>query len=137
MALTLQSRRDLAGDLAKAQPRLVRLRIAEKPKKRHLLRYVVFVGNTIAALRRLRIAEKPKKRHRLRNVVVAGSAITAGAIAAAVVCCRRGWCRATEVTDREDAQAGSEQTTPEFGPDRDGPATDADAPLDIGAPKAA
>jgi hypothetical protein len=129
----------LAGDLVKVQPRLVRLRVAEKHKKRHLLQDAVHLGATLAALRRLRIAEKPKKRHRLRNVVVvAGSAITASAIAAAVVCRRRGWCRGAEAADREDAQvAYPEQTTPDIAPDGDGPATDADVSLDIGAPKAA
>jgi hypothetical protein len=133
MALTLQSGFDLAGDLAKVQPRLVRFRVAEKPEKRHLLRDAVHVGTTLAALlRRLRIAEKPKKRHRLRNVVIVASATTAGAIAAAVVCRRRGWCRGTEAADR-DAQAHPGQTTPDIAPDANGPATDTDAPLDIGS----
>jgi hypothetical protein len=138
MALTLQSGLDLAGDLAKVQPRLVRFRVAEKPKKRHLLRDAVSVGTTLAALlRRLRIAEKPTKRHRLRNVVFVGSAITAGAIAAAVMCRRRGWCRGTQAADREDAQAYPERTTPDIAPDGNGPATDTDAPLVIGTSQAA
>ena len=125
MALTLQSELE-----SKMQPRLQRLQIVEKRRKHHHLRSAVFVGSMIGAwLQRLRIVEKPKKRHLLRNAVVVGSTIGAAALVAVVVWRRRGTHSAAAAGDREDAQAGSpEQTTPDVGPDWEGPATDADAP---------
>ena len=62
MALTLQRKLELAGDLAKVQPTLRRL---------HLLR-------------------KPPKRHRLRNAILVTSAIGAGAVVLVVALRRRG-----------------------------------------------
>ena len=123
MALTLQSELE-----SKMQPRLQRLQIVEKRRKHHHLRSAVFVGSMIGAwLQRLRIVEKPKKRHLLRNAVVVGSTIGAAALVAVVVWRRRGTHGAAAAGDREDAQAGSpEQTTPDVGPDWEGPATDAD-----------
>jgi hypothetical protein len=117
---------------------VVRLRFAEKPKKRHLLRNAVDVGTTLfALLRRLRIAEKPTKRHRLRNVVFVGSALAVATSVAVFVCRGRGWCRGAGA-DPEDTQASlPERTTSDIAPDGDGPAVDADAPLDIGTSQAA
>jgi hypothetical protein len=139
MALTRQSGLDVAGDLAKVHPRLVRLHVAKKSKKRHLLRNAVYVGTTLTALlRRLRIAEKPTKHHRLRNVVFVGSAVAVATSVAFFVCRRRGWCRDAGAADREDTQGGfPERTTPDIAPDGDGTATEGGAPQDIGTPKAA
>ena len=50
MALTLQRKLELAGDLAKVQPLLQRLRIVEKPKQRHHVRNVILVSSAISAL---------------------------------------------------------------------------------------
>jgi hypothetical protein len=109
MALTFQRTLELAGVLSKVQPQLQRLHLVEKPK--------------------------PKKRHLLRNVVLVGSTIAAGAVVAGVVCRRRGCCKGAAAGNGGDAQASSpEQNTPDAEPDREGPATDADGPRDIGAP---
>ncbi len=48
MGLSLQKKLELAGDLAKVQPMLVRLRLIEKPKKRRPVRYLVLAGSVIA-----------------------------------------------------------------------------------------
>ncbi len=50
MALTLQRKLELAGDLAKVQPLLQRLRIVEKPKQRHHVRNVILVSSAISAI---------------------------------------------------------------------------------------
>ena len=50
MALTLQNKLELAGELAKVQPLLQRLHIVEKPKKRYGVRNVVLVSSVIAAV---------------------------------------------------------------------------------------
>lgn len=48
MGLSLQRKLELAGDLAKVQPMLVRLRLIEKPKKRRPVRSLVIAGSVIA-----------------------------------------------------------------------------------------
>lgn len=48
MGLSLQKKLELAGELAKVQPMLVRLRLIEKPKKRQPVRYLVIAGSVIA-----------------------------------------------------------------------------------------
>lgn len=139
MALTLQSGLELAGGLPKVQPQLQRLHIVEKPKRRHVLRNVVFVGSTIAALlQKLRIVDKPKRRHLLRNAVFVGSTIAAGVFVAVFVCRRQGWCNGAVAGDEGDAQAifpGQEPS--DVAPDREGQATDGNEPRDIDAPRAA
>jgi hypothetical protein len=62
MALTLQRKLELAGDLSKVQP----------------------------LLQKLHILEKPKKRNRVRNLILVSSAIGAGTVAVVVVHRRRG-----------------------------------------------
>jgi hypothetical protein len=71
MALALQKKLELAGDLSRVQP----------------------------LLQRLHLMEKPKKRHRLRNVMLVLSALGAGAVVAVVAsrCCRG--CRNDAVAD--------------------------------------
>ena len=86
MALTLQRKLELAGDLAKVQP----------------------------MLQRLHLVEKPKKRHRVRNVMVVTSAIGAGAVVAVVLCSRR-CCRNGDVAGNggyEQASSPVEETPP-------------------------
>jgi len=61
MALTLQRKLELAGDLAKVQP----------------------------LLQRLHILERPQQRHRVRNAILVGAAIGAGAVVMVAVCRRR------------------------------------------------
>ena len=86
MALTLQRKLELAGDLSRVQP----------------------------LLQRLHILEKPKKRHRVRNVILVSSAIGAGAVVLAVVCRRRGCRNGAVAGDGGYAQAGSPtQDTPD------------------------
>ena len=50
MALTLQRKLELAGDLAKVQPMLQRLHLVEKPKQRHRVRNVILVTGAIGAV---------------------------------------------------------------------------------------
>ena len=50
MALTLQRKLELAGDLAKVQPLLQRLRIVEKPKQRHHVRNVILASSAVSTL---------------------------------------------------------------------------------------
>jgi len=50
MALSLQKKLELAGDLAKVQPLLQRLHLLEKPKKRHRVRNVILVSGAIGAV---------------------------------------------------------------------------------------
>ena len=50
MALTVQKKLELAGDLAKVQPLLQRLHLVEKPKKRFGGRNVVLVISAIGAV---------------------------------------------------------------------------------------
>jgi len=49
MALTLQRKLELAGDLAKVQPLLQRLHVLEKPKPRHRVRNAILVGGALGA----------------------------------------------------------------------------------------
>jgi hypothetical protein len=50
MALTLQRKLELAGDLARVQPLLQRLRRLEKPKERHGVRSVILVSIGVCAV---------------------------------------------------------------------------------------
>jgi hypothetical protein len=50
LAVTLQKKLELAGDLAKVQPLLQRLRIVEKPKERHGVRNVILASSVIGAV---------------------------------------------------------------------------------------
>ena len=50
MALSLQRKLELAGDLAKVQPLLQRLHLMETPKQSHRLRNVILVGALIGAV---------------------------------------------------------------------------------------
>ncbi len=56
MALSLQKKLELAGDLAKVQPLLQRLHLVEKPKQRHRLRNVILVGALIGAVAAVALA---------------------------------------------------------------------------------
>jgi len=86
MALTLQRKLELAGDLAKLQP----------------------------LLQRLHILEKSKQRHRVRNVILVTSAIGAGAVVAVAVC-RRRCCFSGDVAgngEHEQASSRTEEAPP-------------------------
>jgi hypothetical protein len=88
MALTLQRKLELAGDLSKVQP----------------------------LLQRLHIVEKPKKRHRVRNVILVSTAIGAGAVVLAVVCRCRGCRNGAVADDGGPSETGSPtQDTPDTG----------------------
>lgn len=50
MALTVQRKLELAGDLAKVQPLLQRLHLVEPPKKRFAVRNIVLVSSVIAGV---------------------------------------------------------------------------------------
>jgi hypothetical protein len=104
MALTLQRKLELAGDLSKVQP----------------------------LLQRLHIVAKPKQRHPVRNLVLIGGAIAAGAVVAVVVGRRCGCCN-DALTGREGEVGSGAQDTPETAPDSEGPAARADGPQGIGA----
>jgi len=56
MALSLQRKLELAGDLAKVQPLLQRLHLIEKPKQSHRLRNVPLVGALIGAVAAVALA---------------------------------------------------------------------------------
>ena len=86
MALTLQRKLELAGDLAKVQP----------------------------MLQRLHLVEKPKKRHHVRNVILVTSAIGAGAVVVVAVCRHRCCCNGDVARNEGFEQAGSpaEETPP-------------------------
>ena len=49
MALSLQRKLELAGELSKVQPPLQRLHLLEKPKRRHRVRNVILVSSAIGA----------------------------------------------------------------------------------------
>lgn len=74
MALTLQRKLELAGDLAKVQPLLQRLRILEKPKKRHHLRNVVIVCSAVGA--GAVVAIMARRRRGCHNATVGGASFT-------------------------------------------------------------
>jgi hypothetical protein len=131
MALTLQLKPTRTGSLSKAQPWPQRVRVVEKPRKHHLLRGFIVVGNTIAALlRRLRVEEKPKKRRLLRNKAFVGSMFAAAAFVAVVVWWRRGPSNGVADEDRRDAQFTSPKP-PDVAPDGDVVVTDTAAPQDL------
>ena len=48
MGLSLQRKLELAGELARVQPMLVRLHLIEKPKKRRPVRSLIVAGSVIA-----------------------------------------------------------------------------------------
>jgi hypothetical protein len=48
VGLSLQRKLELAGELAKVQPLLLRLHLIEKPKKRNPVRTLIVVGSVIA-----------------------------------------------------------------------------------------
>jgi hypothetical protein len=70
LAVTLQKKLELAGDLAKVQPLLQRLRIVEKPKERHGVRNVVLVSGVIGAVTlALAVVAVLRRRARLDAVI--------------------------------------------------------------------
>jgi hypothetical protein len=71
LALTVQRKLELAGDLAKVQPLLQRLHLVEKPKKRFGGRYVVFVSSVIGAVALVLAAVAVRRRWRRLAVAVA------------------------------------------------------------------
>jgi pimeloyl-ACP methyl ester carboxylesterase len=79
MALTLQKKLELAGDLARVLP----------------------------LLRLLHILEKPKERHGVRNFVLVSSAIGVGAVASVAVLRRRGRLNGAVADDSDYSQADS------------------------------
>jgi hypothetical protein len=85
VGLSLQRKLELAGELAKVQPMLVRLRLIEKPKKR-----------------------RP-----VRRLILAGSMIAVGTVIAAVVLGRKRRQTSTPDDLQGFAQAGTDAATPE------------------------
>ena len=61
MALSLQKKLELAGDLAKVQPLLQRLHLVEQPKPRHRLRNVLLVGALIGAIAAVALAMSSRR----------------------------------------------------------------------------
>jgi hypothetical protein len=87
-----------------------------------------------ALLRRLRVEEKPKKRHLLRNTFV-GITIAAAAVAG-FAWWRRGRSDGGGDEDRRGARSGfPEPKTPDAEFDRDVAVSDAAAPQDIAIPR--
>lgn len=72
MALTVQRKLELAGDLARVQPLLQRLHLVEKPKKRFGGRNVILVSGVIAAVALALVAVAMRLRLRRQNGAVAG-----------------------------------------------------------------
>ena len=72
MALAVQRKLELAGDLAKVQPLLQRLHIVEKPKKRFGGRNVILVSSVIGAVIVAVAAVAVRRRLRRLNGAVAG-----------------------------------------------------------------
>jgi hypothetical protein len=72
MALTLQRKLELAGDLSKVQPLLQRLHLVEKPRKRHRVQNVMLVCGAIGAGAVVAVVASRRCRG-CRNDAVAGS----------------------------------------------------------------
>ena len=72
MALTVQRKLELAGDLAKVQPLLQRLHLLEKPKKRFGGRNFILVSSVIGAAALALTAVVVRRRLRRLDGVVAG-----------------------------------------------------------------
>ena len=77
MALTLQRKLEFAGDLAKVQPLLQRLRIVEtpKPKTRFGVRNVIIVSSVIGAIGALTAVAVLWRRGRLDGAVADDSEV--------------------------------------------------------------
>jgi hypothetical protein len=67
VAVTLQRKLELAGDLAKVQPLLQRLHLVKEPKKRFAVRNIILVSSVITALT-LVLAAVAVRRRRLLAV---------------------------------------------------------------------
>ena len=61
MALSLQRKLELAGDLAKVVPLLQRLHLVETPKQRHRLRNAILVGALIGAFAAVAVAMSSRR----------------------------------------------------------------------------
>ena len=61
MALSLQRKLELAGDLAKVQPLLQRLHLMEQPKQSHRLRNVLLVGALVGAIAAVALAMSSRR----------------------------------------------------------------------------
>jgi hypothetical protein len=72
MALALQRKLELAGDLSKVQPLLQRLHLMEKPKKRHRVRSVMLVFGAIGAGAVVAIVASRRCRNRYDAVADSG-----------------------------------------------------------------
>jgi len=72
VALTVQRKLELAGDLAKVQPLLQRLHLLEKPKKRFGGRNVIVVSSVIGAVALVLAAVAVRRRLRPLDGVVVG-----------------------------------------------------------------
>jgi hypothetical protein len=72
MALTLQRKLELAGDLAKVQPLLQRLHLVEPPKKRFGGHNLILVSSVIAALAVVLAAVAVRCRSRALDGAAAG-----------------------------------------------------------------
>jgi hypothetical protein len=72
LALTLQRKLELAGDLAKVQPLLQRLHLVEKPKKHFGGRSVILVSSVIGAVTLALAAVAVRRRLRRLDGAVAG-----------------------------------------------------------------
>jgi hypothetical protein len=110
----------------------------KKPDSHVLLRSVVVARRFAALVRRLRSAETPTKRHLLRSMRFVGTMLAASAIVAVVVWWRRGRPSGAAAGDRQGAQSDSpEPKTPDVEPGWEGAPTDADKPLVLGRTEAA
>jgi hypothetical protein len=69
LALTIQKKLELAGDLAKVQPLLQRLHLVEKPKKRFGGRTVILVSGVVGAIAIALAAVSVRRRRRLAVAV--------------------------------------------------------------------
>ena len=78
MALSLQKKLELAGDLAKVQPLLQRLHLMEKPKQRHHIRNVILVGALISAVAAVAFALSSRRCRPDGAVLADGGDVQAG-----------------------------------------------------------